>query len=218
MGSIDTSLHKITLDIRSFYRAVGHTGGLPSDDDPLPPGPWDPVVRLVLRRLVALPQDPVPWRVAGWAAQAVEPMPVPWLSRLADHLAAVALNPQPLPPREVLMGAVAREVVMRAELMAEMARVLPDSAGGRDGAAAGGYVLRFADDWCGTGFRLRLPRPRPKHDPAGRPDWETATLERGDCLAIGAELAEAAEVAVPPALQDAFATGAAQFAKRAVGL
>jgi hypothetical protein len=64
----------------------------------------------------------------------------------------VALNPQPLPPREAFLIAAARAVIRRAELLQEIAGALFDEGSERGIIIVGGYTSRFSDDWCGTGF------------------------------------------------------------------
>lgn len=221
----------ITLSHAAFYRAIGGSGaaGLPSDDEPLPPGPWDPVVRAALRRLVALPTDPVPWRTALWTALPQDPIPVrlarvlaevagplpdPWRSAFAE----VMLNPQPLPPRWVLLAAITDEVIQQAELMVEMTGGLLDDGGERGIIIVGGYVGRFVDDWCGNSVRLpKWPRPRRWDDPPPRPEWQTSRLDGHDLLAVGSGLAGAATRAVP-GLSEVFADAAARLADRAAGM
>lgn len=61
--------------------------GLPNPDDPLPPGPWDPVIRGIDMAVVLGGGHPEPWR-SFWAAG---PHPQPWLD--FDH----AAGPHPDP-------------------------------------------------------------------------------------------------------------------------
>src|SRR5580704_2343748 len=113
--------------------------GRPSDDDPRPPGPADPVIFRALEKTLWALGNGVPWR----AQTAFGPRPEPWIQ--------VALNPQPLPPRTLFFAAIAQEVIERASLFKETADALT-SQGERQGIIiVGGYVSRFADDWCGNG-------------------------------------------------------------------
>jgi hypothetical protein len=75
---------------------TGYLNGYPSDDSPMPHGPWDPVIRRVLDRVAT--------SVRG-------PHPEPWR--------AVTLNPQPLPPRIAFAASFAEEIVDRAALLQE---------------------------------------------------------------------------------------------------
>lgn len=68
---------------------------------------------------------------------------------LADE---VALNPQPLPPRELTAAA---EVAMQIALAAAAA----EASG--NGEAAVNIVARAVDDFCGTHARFPWPRPWP---------------------------------------------------------
>lgn len=64
--------------------------GLPSPDDPLPPGPWDPVIREIGLPALFVGPHPVPWHlVAGprpqpWIDPVAGPHPDPWSFVLAD--------------------------------------------------------------------------------------------------------------------------------------
>ncbi len=108
--------------------------GRPSDDDPRPPGPADPVIFRALQKTLWVLGIPIPWR----AQTAFGPQPEPWVQ--------VALNPQPLPPRTLFFAAIAQEVIERASLIQETADALT-SQGERQGIIiVGGYVSRFADD------------------------------------------------------------------------
>ena len=108
--------------------------GREDDDHPLPPGPWDPVIRVALNHV----------HVFGRHSFGDE----------------AALNPQPLPPRFAVLIAVAQAVVRRSELFQEIAAAVP--AGGAPQGGLGGYTRRFSDDWCGNGFRPRWPLPGPR--------------------------------------------------------
>ncbi|WP_454296451.1 hypothetical protein [Salana multivorans] len=67
----------------------------------------------------------------------------------------VALNPQPIPPGELEIG---------ASLVTEVVRSAIASAGtdGQEGAAK--FLSYEIDDWCGTGWPHKWPKPKPKLD------------------------------------------------------
>ena len=113
----------------AFVRAmIGGSRGREDDDHPLPPGPWDPVIRVALERMNVFGPHPDPWRVfrpgpLPWRRieSVFGPLPDPWkviFSRIVARYPAiwdviggghsfgdeVALNPQPLPPRFRFFG------------------------------------------------------------------------------------------------------------------
>jgi hypothetical protein len=101
----------------------------------------------------------------------------------------VALNPQPLAPREAFLIAAARAVIRRAELLQEIAGAISDEGSQQGIIIVGGYASRFSDDWCGTGFRLRWPFPGP------RPSWFAHELDGIDLLVVAIEFEQAAKEA-----------------------
>lgn len=139
----------------------------PSDEDPLPPGPWDPVVRAMLPLYETFGPQPEPWRQAAAAI------------RIGDH---VSLNPQPLPPRVRLVAAMGQAALSRAELIGEAA-----ARSGHSGIA-GRYMLDLIDDWCGTPPR-KFPWPRP----GPRPEWAAAEIGALDHLILASILKQALE-------------------------
>ncbi|TNU73935.1 hypothetical protein FH969_08770 [Miniimonas arenae] len=67
----------------------------------------------------------------------------------------VALNPQPLPPAELSLGAA---------LLYEVTRAAIAGAGSEDAGAAARLVSFEIDDWCGTGWPRKWPKPKSKLD------------------------------------------------------
>ena len=217
----------------SFSRRGGGSGQ-PNPDEPLKPGPWDPVIRAALKDLICFgphPEpwhagpDPVPWRFG--------PVPDPWaasmisaglLGLIASRFPAiydviggglrpgdeVALNPQPLPPRERFVMALGEALVARAEQLAEVAAAFGERGEERGIIVVGGYVNRLVDDWCGTGYRPRWPFPGPP------PWWFKAEVSPRDIITLGASLHQASLEAFDPAVGRALGDAAGKLAK--VGL
>jgi hypothetical protein len=110
---------------------------------------------------------------------------------------AVSLNPQPLPPVEAVVGARLVENVLVSAIII---------VGGRDTGEAAGRLRAEIDDWCGTGWPHKWPRPKP---PKG---WDESQVFAGAALAAAAL---AAQYDHAPELQDALGAAAEQLAEAA---
>jgi hypothetical protein len=191
------------------------------DDDPQPPGRWDPVVRVTLEnlRLSGL-TDQFP-RASGQDREDEPPDPrkIVFGSFLDRHPGApggggggrgfgddVALNPQPLPPRYAFLVGAAQAVIRRAELLEELAGAASSDGSPQGSTIVGGYTGRFVDDWCGTELRLRWPFPEP------RPRWFPHELDGVDLVVVATQFEQAAHEAFSPELRGHFASTAAGFA------
>jgi hypothetical protein len=83
-----------------------------------------------------------------------------------DPSVRVALNPQPLPPREAIAVGAARMAREVARLAVET-----DLQGGR----ASAWLADFIDDWCGTPWPHKWPWPLPGPGPDPDPHpWDVA--------------------------------------------
>jgi hypothetical protein len=110
---------------------------------------------------------------------------------------AVSLNPQPLPPIEAVVGAQLLENVLVSAIII---------VSGRDTGEAAGLLRAEIDDWCGTGWPHKWPKPKP---PKG---WDDSQVFAGAALAA-ANLA--AQYDHSPQLQDALGAAAEQLAEAA---
>jgi len=154
--------------IFEFVRAMlGTDRGREDDDHPLPPGPWDPVIRAALGSL-------------GMHAIGDGPLHIDALG------GEVALNPQPLPPRQAFLVALARTLVARAELLQEITGAMARMGEQQGEIIVYGYVSRLCDEFCGTGFRLRWPFPGP------RPHWFARELDGIDLVVMATQFDDAA--------------------------
>ena len=216
---------------------------LPSDDDPSPPGPWDPVIRDLAAHSAVFGPQPEPWRVAGpvpvpwhtvrrtapdpipWRiGDAFGPLPDPWRSAILSVIArkhpaiwdvivggwghfgdAVALNPQPLPPRWAFMASLAATAALRAEMIADAGR-----ATGNEGGAAR-YVTELGDDICGNDLRFRWPFPGP------RPNWLLAPIDGVDLVVMAGVFSTASQRVLDSGLAQALGDTAARLAETGVG-
>jgi hypothetical protein len=172
--------------LRFVHAIIGGAAGREDDQNPLPPGPWDPVIRVALDRMRLFEPDPVPWNIFG---------------------EEVALNPQPIPPGHAFVMSVAHTVIRRAELFQEIA-----DAASHDGAQqaiiiVGGYTRRFSDDWCPTGFKVRWPFPGP------RPNWFPHELDAAGLLVMAAQFEQAARETFSADLRKHFGDTGARFAE-----
>jgi hypothetical protein len=225
------SLHITEEKLLAFVRSmIGGRGGREDDEHPLPPGPWDPVIRVALEQVSGFGPRPEPWYTRGqgvpWRSiQAVYgPLPDPWKVVFSSIFARhpeifdviggghsfgdeVALNPQPLPPRTAFLLSAARTVASRAELFQEMADATRREGEQHGIIIVGGYTRRFSDDWCGTQFRLKWPFPGP------RPHWYTDELHGTDLLVLASQFAQLAKEAFSPDLRQNLADAAAKFAE-----
>lgn len=165
--------------------------GYEDPENPLPPGPWGPVVAgAVLRTMAAIHPRPDPWRSFGdvphaWRLAAAR-HPELWDLFGGGPLSLVALNPQPLPPGIVFATALAEEIVSRAAAVQEVIDALPDEGEQRGIIIVGGYVSRFVDDFCGNDFRMKFPFPIPP------PRWFHEELGSADLIMLGTQFHSAA--------------------------
>jgi hypothetical protein len=187
----------------TLVRQIGRGGGsYPNPDDPEPVGPWGPVVRALLQALLRADPEPSPWRAA---AGVFGPQPEPWV--------LAALNPQPLPPRVVLVATLTDEVIRRATFLFDLAAALPDGQRERAEAAAAAQVSVFAaepdDGICP--LWPRWPRPHPHHG-----EDLTAPLDGVERAVAAAQLHAAARSAAGTRLGEVFGAAARQLRESAV--
>ena len=109
------------------------------------------------------------------------PQPEPW------RLDRVALNPQPLPPRWMVAGALALALTGQTARLQELAQALPREAQGSVEAYRKGLITRFVDD-CGNGL---IVIHLPKHGPFPPGDDEPKPIGPEEQLVIGALLSAA---------------------------
>lgn len=160
----------------------GSRRGREDEEHPLPPGPWDPVIRAALERL-------------------------PALTRARSRLEEVALNPQPLPPRLAFLVSAAQTFVARATLLEEFVGADTSDIEQNGIIIVSGYIERFADDWCGNGFRLKWPFPGP------RPNWFASELDGVDLLVLSTQFEQAARQSFGDELRGSLHRAAARFAQ-----
>ena len=225
------SLHISQEKLLAFVRAmIGGSRGREDDEHPLPPGPWDPVIRVALERINVFGPHPEPWKLKvfgpGVPWQTIEPvfgpLPDPWKVIFSSILARhpeiwdalggghsfgeeVSLNPQPLPPRFAFLASVAQAVVSRAELFQEIADATPREGEQHGIIIVSGYLARFVEDFCGTGFRLKYPFPGP------RPHWFANELDGIDLVVMATQFEQAAKETFSPDLRRNLADAGAKF-------
>jgi hypothetical protein len=185
---------------------TGRDRGREDDDHPSPPGPWDPVIRQAVER--ALGPSPDPWRLASASVLARHPEIIDAIG--GGFIDEVALSPQPLPPRWAFLSSISRIVAERAELLQEFADAISPGLEERGIIIIGGRLNRFADEWCGNGFRLKWPFPVP------RPDWFSLELSGPDLAVIAAQLHQSALESFSPVLQRQLADSGTRFLEAAL--
>lgn len=100
---------------------------------------------------------------------------IPHGPRMSSRVDQVALNPQPLPPKEALLVGAA-EMAHRVAGLAIEAELR--------GESATGFVREFIDDWCGTPWPRKWPWPWPGPHPIDGPSPEPWLI--GDARVVGA--------------------------------
>ena len=187
--------HPSVQKLLAFVRAmIGGSRGREDDEHPLPPGPWDPIIRVALERIGFFGPQPEPWRVFDRSARRLFAGILARHPEISDAIGGghsfgdeVALNPQPLPPRYAFLVSVAQALTSRVELLQDIADATAREGEQQGIIIVGGYVSRFVDDFCGTEFRLRYPFPGP------RPHWFTAELDGIDMVVMAAQFEQAAK-------------------------
>lgn len=185
-----TQTNKETLNISReklvslVSQMFGGAGDRPDPDNPLPPGPWDPIIRKVSSRFFG--PRPEPWRshagsnTESWrtefnANRAILELLAGLRPEIFDvvgggqfyNRAAAELNPQPLPPRAAFFAAFAQEVIDRVSLMQEIADAMNEAGEQRGIIIVSGYLNRFVDDLCPDPIKIKIP-PKPKFDGSDR--------------------------------------------------
>ena len=193
---------------------IGGSRGREDDEHPLPPGPWDPIIRVALERIGVFGPQPEPWRVLDRSARRLFAGILARHPEISDAIGGghsfgdeVALNPQPLPPRYAFLVSVAQALTSRVELLQEIADATAREGEQQGIIIVGGYVSRFVDDFCGTEFRLRYPFPGP------RPHWFTAELDGIDMVVMATQFEQAAKESFSPDLRRNLADVSARLAE-----
>lgn len=153
----------VSISRQALFSLVGALTGYPDPDDSGEPrGPWGPVMRQALDRVQK--RRPQPERAA-------------------------ILNPQPIPPRWVLAGALAEVMIDRVEQLEMMAFALPQEVGASVRAYGSDLIRRFVDDYRGNGVSVHLP----KHGPFPPGDDEPKPVGPLEFLVVGLKFIVAAE-------------------------
>jgi len=230
--SVEPSLSVGQEKLLAFVRAmIGTSQGREDDEHPLPPGPWDPVIRIALEKINVFGPRPEPWRQLGpghrhhvHGVPAFGPHPEPWKAILASVLDKhpeifdaivgghsfgdeVSLNPQPLPPRYAFLLAVAQTVTRRAELLQDIADATARKGEQQGIIIVSGYVNRFTDEFCGNDLRLRWPFPGP------RPQWFAHELTGIDLVVLATQFDTAAAQSFSPDLRRGLSQASARLAE-----
>jgi hypothetical protein len=187
------------LSARALTALVSQlTTGYPDSNGPEDtPGPLDPYIRKALERSVlGAGLGTTLWRVIA------EKHPEIWDVIGGDPHSAVALNPQPLPPRSAWLAAVIQEFVERMTDVGELADLLPRPNAERGTILVAGHVAKFVDDICGNGLKIRWPLPWPP------PAWFTDSLSGQDLIVMGTQFQQCSVMALDRDLGRTYADAA----------
>lgn len=87
------------------------------------------------------------------------------------------LNPQPIPPRQLLARVLAQVVVERTQLISDISEGLQEGSAEK---TAGNFMAQFVDEICGTRPKIKIPPgwpwiwPQPEPEPD--PRWQILEL------------------------------------------
>lgn len=173
----------ITIPRTAFVSILNSfIGGYPNPEgNPLPPGPWDPVIRKAFNQ--------IRWQLG--------PQPDPWVTGVLNPWIQVALNPQPLPPRLTYTTVLAQKMINSIANLQDIAEMLPEDAQARVGEIANRRLQIFFDDYCGTPPRKSpFPVPHPR-------DGVVEGLNPLELVIIGTQFEAAATTLINGGLQEA---------------
>lgn len=169
----------ITLSRNKFTRLISAFAGLagyPNPEDPLPPGPWDPVIKdSILNFNQPFQADRHPRR---WQRQQ---------EQIASSINWAMLNPQPLPPREEWAKVAAQAIVDDIQHKTQLIQLLPEKFQHRAAEGIQGNLAQLVDEVCGTGWPRRWPFPIPPFPwpPEPEPDPREMFINPLDLIIMG---------------------------------
>jgi len=131
------------------------------EGDPHPPGLWDPLLRQAFEKVFG--PFPEPWRtrfesIDERLRDLARIRPEIW-DVIGGRFDAVALNPQPLPPRWTFAVEFIRLAADRLLTIQETADVI-NQGNDRGIIVVGGKISELVDFVCGNNFPRRVPPPR----------------------------------------------------------
>ena len=194
----------------------------PDPDNPLPPGPWDPIIRAAIEQAGRLYRsiDPRMLNSRPWEMGAIpqtlphlSPVPVPW-GYAPDPwrihgLGYTELNPQPLPPAPpvglILATTLAREIVSRAVHLQQSLDLARIGNATLQSDLPRGFILGFAKSFVES-LNAQPRDPWGGFDPFDpdkppRPNWMQAILV--GCLLKSASVSETTHGDLRLALEEA---------------
>jgi hypothetical protein len=188
------------LSARALTALVSQlTTGYANPDGPEnTPGPLDPYVRKALERsVIGSGIGTNLWRIIA------EKHPEIWRVIGGDPASAVALNPQPLPPRSAFLASIILGITERMTDLCELADLLPRPTNGERGSViVTTHVAKFVDELCSNGLRIKWPFPWPA------PEWFNESLSGADLIVMGTQFQQCAVIAMDRELGRTFADAA----------
>lgn len=173
-------------------QAFGGTSGNPNPDQPLKPGPWDPVIRKVARQVFG--PRPEPWRSEFVLNRLILGIIADRHPEIYDVIGGgrfdlAALNPQPLPPRAAFVVAFTEEVIDRILLMQDVADAMNQTGEQQGIIIVSGRLSLLVDELCGNNFKIKIPIPHPKHETDDRLPGLELIMAGAVCGQISAKVA-----------------------------
>lgn len=169
--TLNISREKLATFVSQIFG--GASVGREDDEHPLPPGPWDAIIRKVSKRVFGphpeFHPSPEPWRSESNVNRIILGVIAARHPEIFDFIGGgrfteAELNPQPLPPRAAFLAAFTEEVIDRALVMQEVSDAMNQTGEQQGIIIVGGRLSLLVDELCGNNFKIRIPVPRPKHD------------------------------------------------------
>ncbi|HTN38619.1 MAG TPA: hypothetical protein VL053_16170 [Arachidicoccus sp.] len=144
METLKTKFEKTDISTRKVQSLISQllgNQGYPDPDNPLPSGPWDPYIRKAAKRIRLFGPSPEPWLYA----HLYNLHPEIW-DLIHPHTLS-ELNPQPLPPRFVVIAALTQEVIDHALLLQEIKDAMRQNNNERGIIIVSGDIEKFTDEF-----------------------------------------------------------------------
>lgn len=167
--------------------------GNPDPDNPLPPGPWDPYIRIVAEKFGLFSPAYQPWQNSLYYRLHSD------IWNLIHPPILDNLNPQPLPPRSVFLASLTQEVITHALLVEEIADAINQKNSERSIIIVSGTFGKFADEideLCPRIVRVIIKHPPKGDDGYPRPNWENGTCSATELFSVATVFQQNSEMTI----------------------